>query len=92
MVINVDNNQNIDKDYLKIVLESQNLKYLISGSGQPQIIRADIAKHKIPIISIDKQLLYIKKFNLLDSKLLLEIAKLKNLNLLKKGFMQNMFV
>lgn len=92
MVINVDNNQNIDKDYLKIVLESQNLKYLISGSGQPQIIRTDIAKHKIPIISIDKQLLYIKKFNLLDSKLLLEIAKLKNLNLLKKGFMQSMFV
>ena len=92
MVINVDNNQNINKDYLKLILESQNLKHLISGSGQPQIIRADIAKHKIPIISIDKQLLYIKKFNLLDSKLLLENAKLKELNLLKKGLMQNMFV
>lgn len=92
MVINVDNNQNINKDYLKLILESQNLKYLISGSGQPQIIRSDIAKHKIPIISIDEQLIYIKKFNLLDSKLLLEISKLKKLNLLKKGLMRNMFI
>lgn len=92
MVINVDNNPNINKDYLKLILESQNLKYLISGSGQPQIIRSDIAKHKIPIISIDEQLIYIKKFNLLESKLPLEISKLKKLNLLKKGLMQNMFI
>lgn len=92
MVINVDNNPNINKDYLKLILESQNLKYLISGSGQPQIVRFDIAKHKIPIISIDEQLIYIKKFNLLDSKLLLEISELKKLNLLKKGLMQNMFI
>ena len=92
MVINIDNSMIIEKDYLRYILESQNLKYLISGSGQPQIIRSDVMKHKIPIIKYEKQTDFYTKFVLLDKKLNFEYKYLNKLQQLKKGLMQNMFV
>lgn len=92
MVINIDNSKIIDKNYLKYILSAQNLKYLISGSGQPQIVRNVVLKHKIPIISIKEQLQFSNKFILIDNKIILENNKLNKLQQLKKGLMQNMFV
>ena len=92
MVLNVDDNKNVDKLYLKNILEAQNLKYLISGSGQPQIVRSSVLKHKIPYISIEQQKKFTIPFIKLDSKIKLEQNKLIKLQKLKKGLMQNMFV
>lgn len=92
MVLNVDENKNVDKLYLKNILEAQNLKYLISGSGQPQIVRSSVLKHKIPYISIEQQKKFTIPFIKLDSKIKLEQNKLIKLQKLKKGLMQNMFV
>ena len=92
MVLNVDENKNVDKLYLKNILEAQNLKYLISGSGQPQIVRSSVLKHKIPYISIEQQKKFTIPFIKLDSKIKLEQNKLDKLQELKKGLMQNMFV
>lgn len=92
MVLNVDENKNVDKLYLKNILEAQNLKYLISGSGQPQIVRSSVLKHKIPYISIEQQKKFTIPFIKLDSKIKLEQNKLDKLQELKKGLMQSMFV
>lgn len=92
MVLNVDENKNVDKLYLKSILEAQNLKYLISGSGQPQIVRSSVLKHKIPYISIEQQKKFTIPFIKLDSKIKLEQNKLIKLQKLKKGLMQRMFV
>jgi len=92
MVLNVDENKNVDKLYLKNILEAQNLKYLISGSGQPQIVRSSVLKHKIPYISIEQQKKFTIPFIKLDSKIKLEQNKLIKLQKLKKGLMQRMFV
>ena len=92
MVLNVDENKNVDKLYLKNILEAQNLKYLISGSGQPQIVRSSVLKHKIPYISIEQQKKFTIPFIKLDSKIKLEQNKLIKLQKLKKGLMQSMFV
>jgi len=92
MVINIDNNNLIQKEYLKYILQAQNLKYLVSGSGQPQIVRSVVQNHKIPIIPLKKQIKFSQTFSILENKILLEIKKLNKLQELKKGLMQNMFV
>ena len=92
MVLNIDNNSNVDKLYLKCILDSQNLRYLISGSGQPQITRNVISKHKIPLLPILDQKKFRNPFIKLDLKILLEETKVNKLLDIKKGLMQNMFV
>ena len=92
MVLNIDNNSNVDKLYLKYILDSQNLRYLISGSGQPQITRNVILKHKIPLLPILDQKKFRNPFIKLDLKILLEETKVNKLLDIKKGLMQNMFV
>ena len=92
MVINIDNSSKITKDYLYYILNSQNLNYLISGSGQPQITRNVVLNHKIPLIEYNKQYHYAKVFNCFGKKIKLEENKLTKLEKIKKGLMQNMFV
>ena len=92
MVLNTDNNYNVDKMYLKCVLDSQNLRYLISGSGQPQITRNVILKHKIPLLPISEQKKFRNPFIKLDLKIHLEETKVNKLLDIKKGLMQDMFV
>ena len=91
MVLNIDNNYNVDKIYLKCVLDSQNLRYLISGSGQPQITRNVILKHKIPLLPILEQKKFRNPFIKLDLKIHLEETKVNKLLDIKKGLMQDMF-
>ncbi len=55
MVVNIDDQNEINKRYLYHCLSNQNLKYLVSGSAQPQIIRTDVARHSIPVPSIEFQ-------------------------------------
>ena len=92
MVLNTDNNYNVDKMYLKCVLDSQNLRYLISGSGQHQITRNVILKHKIPLLPISEQKKFRNPFIKLDLKIHLEETKVNKLLDIKKGLMQDMFV
>ena len=82
----------VDKIYLKCVLDSQNLRYLISGSGQPQITRNVILKHKIPLLPISEQKKFRNPFIKLDLKIHLEETKVNKLLDIKKGLMQDMFV
>lgn len=56
MVVNTDNYSNIiDKRYLYYYLRCINYSSLISGSGQPQIVRAPLANLLIPVPTLEKQ-------------------------------------
>jgi len=77
----------------------QNLKYnekrimtLRVGSGLPNIQKKDLEKFKLKIHDINDQIKVANYLLLYDEKISLEISKLKKLNELKKGFMQNMFI
>jgi len=91
MVINVDENLNIDKKYLFYQLSYQNLRYLISGSGQPQIVGNVLNKHLINIpIKVEQEKIggFLSTFDKLIEKQNEKIGLLKEL---KKGYLHKMF-
>lgn len=49
MVINVDRNKSTDKLFLYFLLSSQDFNNCITGSGQPQIVRAPLAEFEVYI-------------------------------------------
>lgn len=54
MVINTDNKEVVDKKFLYYYLKNDNLRYLITGSGIPQIT-GNIKKHKINLPNLSEQ-------------------------------------
>ena len=91
MVINLDNSH-INKSYVYFALKSQNLKYLITGSGQPQIVRSDLLKHKIPFTNTKTQNDIVSKLSNINNKIFLEQQKLELLEKYKQGLLQKMFI
>lgn len=92
MVINLDDVKNIDKLFLYYELSSQNLKYMVTGSGQPQIIRRDVELHSI-IIPIEEEQQKIADFlSTIDEKIEIEKEILETLKDIKKGLLQQMFI
>ena len=89
MVINVDDNPIINKKYLYYVLSGSNLKYLISGSGQPQIT-GNIKKHRILAPSTIEQEKIAQVLTLADQEIELYQQQLDKLKLEKKALMQQL--
>ena len=91
MVINVDESNELHKKFLYYQLINQNLKYLVTGSGQPQIVRNVLEKHKIMIFQFQEQEKignFLSLFDRLIEKLETKVGLLKEL---KKGYLQQMF-
>ena len=91
MVVNVDGNNAVDKKFLYYQLSNQNLRYLISGSGQPQIVGNVINKHLILLPKKQEQEKiggFLSSFDKLIQKQKEKIGLLKEL---KKGYLQQMF-
>lgn len=64
MVINTDEHQDkVNKRYLYHYLSAYNFNSIISGSGQPQIVRSPLEQIKIQLPTISEQK---KKVRLLD--------------------------
>jgi len=55
MVVKINEETKLDKLFLFYQLQSQNLKYLISGSGQPQIIKKSLDEHEIKLTDYQNQ-------------------------------------
>lgn len=55
MVVNIDNNENIDQSYLFNFLSFYNFTSIISGSGQPQIVRTPLERIKVPYPPLREQ-------------------------------------
>lgn len=92
MVVNIEANENFDQSFLFHFLSSYDFTPIISGSGQPQIVREPLAKIKVPFPALKEQQ---RISSVLDSVInKIEIAK-KNVNLLqkqKKYFLNNLFI
>ena len=92
MVVNVDGNDNIDKRYLFHYLSTINFNNIISGSGQPQIVRAPLLKLKVYIPDKTKQTKLAKMFDLLCKRLTIEWEVLKKYQSQKQYLLQQMFI
>ena len=91
MVINVDDSEEIVKSFLFYQLQNDNLKYLITGSGQPQIT-GDIRLHKIKIPSLPEQQKIANFLSAIDKKIELFDAQIQKMQEWKRGLMQGLFV
>ena len=91
MVINTDN-YNVNKRFLFHYLSNINFSSIISGSGQPQIVRQPLLKLKIHLPSIDVQLFHAQNIDCLCYMIENE-KKLLNLFVRQKQYLlRQMFI
>lgn len=89
MVINVDRSILVDKKFLFYVLSFSDLKYLITGSGQPQIT-GDIKNHIVNLALIEEQKSIAHVLTLADKEIETLQKKLDCLKQEKKALMQKL--
>jgi type I restriction enzyme S subunit len=91
MVVNVDGNKFLDKGFLFHLLMNSNFQDCITGSGQPQIVRAPLSKYRLNIPNTVNEQIAI--YEILDDMNLaieeLESEKLK-FQSIKQGMMQEL--
>ena len=92
MVINVDGNKQIDKNFLFHCLLKDNFSSIISGSGQPQIVKSPLAKWKILLPSLYEQEKIADVLSKADEEITLLTEKLSALKSQKKGLMQKLLI
>src|SRR5690625_2674861 len=49
MVLNIEQNKKLNKEFFYHLLTVQDLSLCITGTGQPQIVRSPLARHRIPL-------------------------------------------
>jgi type I restriction enzyme, S subunit len=91
MVVNVDENKNINKEYILHYLSNMNFNEFISGSGQPQITRTALASLEVPIPCMEEQEKIANLFLKIDNQIELEEALLQAAKDEKQGLMQRVF-
>ena len=89
MVINVDRSVLVDKKFLFYVLGYSDLKYLITGSGQPQIT-GDIKNHVVSLAPIEEQKNIAHILTLADQEIDIFQNKIASLKQEKKALMQQL--
>lgn len=90
MVLNVDNNQNINKDFFYYLISKSSFVSLISGSGQPQIVRQPLLKYELYIPLINEQTAIAQVLTAADREIELAQQKLELLHQQKRGLMQQL--
>jgi len=75
MVINTDDYSDIvNRRFLYQYLSNINFQSIISGSGQPQIVRSPLAQLKIVLPSIDEQTKIAERLSAIEKKIEVETA------------------
>ena len=93
MVINVDGYEGIvDKQYLFYYLKTISFKSMISGSGQPQIVRKPLVDLLISLPELNTQVKYCSIIDTIDKKLVKEKDMLSRLTDLKAYLLSNLFI
>lgn len=91
MVINCENNKSIDKQFLYYKLLSTDLSDCITGTGQPQIVRAPLSAVLLKIPNDKNEQVEIGKvLTNIDEEILKNEMKLDKAHLLKQGMMQEL--
>lgn len=91
MVINIHSNI-ADKIFVYYCLLATDLSYMVSGSGQPQIVREPCANHKIHLPNMQTQHHIAELFSTLDKNIDAHIRTLQNLEAIKQALLQNLFI
>lgn len=93
MVINTDKHQQqVNKRYLFHYLSSYNFNSIVSGSGQPQIVRTPLEKIKVTLPSIEKQVQIAHGIDLILTKIETECTVLGFLESQKQYLLRQMFI
>ena len=90
MVVNLDKHQEVKKLFLYQQFVITDCKYLITGSGQPQIT-GEIKNHKVVLPSLQEQQKIADCLASLDDLIRAGEAQLVALKDHKKGLMQQLF-
>jgi len=93
MVVNVDGYESIvDKQYLFYYLKTITFKSMISGSGQPQIVRKPLVNLLISLPELNTQVKYRSIIDTINKKLVKEKDMLCRLFDLKAYLLSNLFI
>ena len=91
MVLNCDNNENIDKEFFYHLLCNQDLSHCITGTGQPQIVRAPLSAFTVNIAPmVAEQQAIATILSDMDAELTALEAKLTKARQIKQGMMQEL--
>ena len=91
MVVNLDKQPTITKTFVFHSLKHADLRYLITGSGQPQIT-GTIKKHVVILPSVPEQTKIANFLTALDRKIESVAHQITHTQAFKKGLLQQMFV
>jgi len=91
MVVNIDKNKDLNKDFFYYLLKYQNFKTLVSGSGQPQITREPLEEFKIFLPKSKKEQQAIAQIlSDMDKEIEALKTKLEKTKAIKRGMMQEL--
>lgn len=90
MVLNVDNNRDVNKSFFYYLISNSSFVNLISGSGQPQIVRQPLLKFELHIPPLKEQTSIAEVFTAADREIELAQQKLELLCQQKRGLMQQL--
>lgn len=90
MVLNVDNNRDVNKSFFYYLISNSSFVNLISGSGQPQIVRQPLLKFELHIPPLKEQTSIEEVFTAADREIELAQQKLELLCQQKRGLMQQL--
>ncbi len=91
MVVNCDQSNSINKDFLYFMLLGQNLSICITGSGQPQIVRGPLANFELSIPSdLEEQTAITTILSDMDAELASLEDRRNKTHQLKQGMMQEL--
>ena len=92
MVVNIENKVEINQIYLFHFLKNYNFNSIITGSGQPQIVRTPLERIKVPITNLTEQKRIANTLDTNNKNLIIE-CNLKELYVRQKQFLlQKLFI
>ncbi len=92
MVLNVDDNNNIEKTFFYYAVSTVNYSSVISGSGQPQITRKPISNLKLFVPHLEEQKKIAMCLSAMDDHITHVSQQLTHTQIFKQGLLQQLFV
>ena len=91
MVVNCDQSNKLNKEFLYYLLLNQDLSVCITGTGQPQIVRGPLANFELPLpCEIPEQTAIATVLSDMDAELSALEARRDKTRALKQGMMQEL--
>ena len=90
LLVNCDQNNNINKEFLCFALKHKDLSVCITGTGQPQIVREPLANVELKIPVVSEQTAIAEVLSDMDTELAALEQRREKTRLLKQAMMQEL--